>query len=114
MDFIGWGSILWLIGYILGIVAFFFVAPDIIGWVISPLMLFTTAWILWKRVDVYDLTTSILLGLTWTGIAVVLDYFLLVKLFNPPDGYYKLDVYLYYGWTFLLPPLISGLRRRQR
>ena len=44
-------------------------------------------------------------------IEVVLDYFLLVKVFNPAGGYYKLDVYLYYALTFILPPLV-GWRKK--
>jgi hypothetical protein len=40
----------------------------------------------------------------------VFDYFLLVKVFKPVDGYYKLDVYLYYVLTFILP-LIVGWRK---
>ena len=35
--------------------------------------------------------------------AIVLDYLLIVKALNPADGYYKLDVYLYYALTFILP-----------
>ena len=44
-------------------------------------------------------------------IAVICDYFFLVKAFNPADGYYKLDVYLYYGLTFILP-LAVGLGKK--
>jgi hypothetical protein len=45
----------------------------------------------------------LLVGLLWTAIAVICDYLLLVQIFHPADGYYKLDVYLYYLLTFLLP-----------
>jgi len=44
-------------------------------------------------------------------IAVIFDYLFLVKMFKPTDGYYKLDVYLYYILTFLLP-LIVGWRKK--
>lgn len=42
--------------------------------------------------------------------AVVCDYFFLVKLFKPADGYYKLDVYMYYFLTLTFP-LIIGWRK---
>jgi hypothetical protein len=51
------------------------------------------------------------LALVWSAMAVVLDYLFIVKAFNPADGYYKADVYLYYLLTVLLP-LAVGLRRR--
>ena len=43
-------------------------------------------------------------------IAIVCDYFFLVKVFNAADGYYKLDVYLYYTLTFALP-LFTGWKK---
>lgn len=38
---------------------------------------------------------------------MILDYVFIVKAFNPSDGYYKVDVYLYYALTFLLPVTIG-------
>lgn len=32
----GWGFVLWLIGYALGIMLFAFVRPSLIGWIITP------------------------------------------------------------------------------
>ena len=49
---------------------------------------------------------------TATAMAIVLDYLFIVKAFNPPDGYYKLDVYLYYALTFLAPLAVAIYRRR--
>jgi hypothetical protein len=37
----------------------------------------------------------------------VFDYFFIVKAFNPPDGYYKLDVYVYYLLTFIIPVAVG-------
>ena len=36
-DSFGWGFILWLIGYLLGIVFFFVLPSSLIGWVILPI-----------------------------------------------------------------------------
>ena len=38
------------------------------------------------------------------------DYLLIVKVFSPPDGYYKLDVYLYYALTFIMPLVVGWLK----
>ncbi len=102
-----WGFALWLIGYILGIVLFSFVPTNLLGWVIMPFGIIITLWVIRKRLPRADLKFFILVGLIWTIIALVCDYFLLVQLFHPADGYYKLDVYLYYLLTLLLP-IICG------
>jgi hypothetical protein len=52
----------------------------------------------------------VVLAIVWVLIAVICDYFFLVKAFKPADGYYKLDVYVYYFLTFALPILV-GWRR---
>lgn len=106
-DAFGWGFGLWLFGYLLGIVLFAFVPVSLLGWIITPIGIAVTLWVLLKRVKGRSLRYYLFLGLIWTSIAIICDYFLLVKVFNPPDGYYKLDVYIYYGITFLLPVLIG-------
>lgn len=103
MDTVGWGFILWLIGYVLGIVLFVFVPSALLGWVIMPIGIVITLWVLLKKIKSRSLRYYLLLGVIWTLIAIFFDYIFLVKLFKPSDGYYKLDVYLYYILTFLLP-----------
>lgn len=103
LDTLGWGVVLWLVGYILGIILFAFVPVSILGWIIMPIGVVLTLFILFKKIKESSLKYFLLLAITWTILAVVLDYFLLVKVFKPADGYYKLDVYLYYLLTFLLP-----------
>lgn len=110
-DAFGWGFLLWLIGYALGIILFAFVPAAILGWVIMPIGIIITLWILLKKIKGDTFKYFVLLGLVWTLIAIVLDYLLLVKVFKPADGYYKLDVYLYYILTFALP-LIVGWRKK--
>lgn len=108
-DSFGWGFLLWLIGYILGFIFFAIVPPALIGWVIMPIGTLITLWVLFKKIKT---TNFLLLSITWTIIAVVLDYFFIVKALKPADGYYKLDVYLYYVLTFILP-LIVGWRKKK-
>ena len=59
-----------------------------------------------------ELRAAVLLGLGWSVIAILGDYLFIVKALNPPDGYYKLDVYLYYVLTLALPIGAATLRRR--
>jgi hypothetical protein len=67
--------------------------------------------VLWKWVQVDSIRDSLLLGIAWSALAMALAYFFIVKLLNPPDGYYKFDVYLYYLITFALPVAAARLRR---
>jgi len=109
-DTIGWGFILWFIGYLLGIIFFMFVPPTLIGWVIMPIGTVITVWVLFKKIIDTAFGYYLSLAIAWTVIAVVFDYFFLVKLFKPLDGYYKFDVYLYYFLTFVLPLVIGGIK----
>ncbi|MFA6475715.1 MAG: hypothetical protein WCV88_06025 [Patescibacteria group bacterium] len=110
-DTLGWGFILWLIGYALGIVLFFMVPPEILGWVIMPIGIAITLLILFKKIKSQDWMHYVWLAVSWTIIAIVCDYLLLVKLFQPADGYYKLDVYIYYAVTFVLPLLVGWYKK---
>jgi hypothetical protein len=112
-DSVGWGVVLWLIGYILGIVLFFVVPPSLIGWVIMPVGITITLWILLRRLQAHVFGYYVIVAFVWTLIAVVCDYFFIVKAFSPTDGYYKLDVYLYYALTFILP-LAAAWRKTSR
>jgi len=106
-DALGWGVILWLIGYLLGILLFPVVPQSLLGWVIMPIGVLITLWVLLKRVGSDSFQYYVLMAAVWVLIAIICDYFFLVQLFKPADGYYKLDVYLYYSLTFLLPLLIG-------
>ena len=106
-DSFGWGLMLWLIGYIMGIVFFFVFPPALIGWVILPFGFIVTLWVVLKKVKGDTLQYYVALAIVWTVTATVLDYLFIVKAFKPADGYYKLDVYLYYSLTFIIPLAIG-------
>ncbi len=112
MDSFGWGFILWLVGYLLGIILFALVKPGLIGWFIMPIGILITLFVLLKKVKSSSLKYYLLISISWMLIAIVFDYFFLVKAFKPADGYYKLDVYLYYLLTFTLP-LIVGIYKQK-
>ncbi len=113
LETLGWGFLLWLIGYILGFVFFAFVPPALLGWVISPIGTAITLFVLFKKIDSHDLSYYLKLGIVWAVIAVVCDYLFLVQLLKPADGYYKLDVYLYYALTLLLPIGVGVVKKKR-
>lgn len=102
-DAFGWGFVLWLIGYVLGIVLFAVVPPSMIGWIIMPVGVLVTLWVLRKKVNASTFTEYAKIAVVWVLLAVICDYFFLVRVFVPADGYYKPDVYLYYVLTLILP-----------
>lgn len=110
-DALGWGFILWLLGYALGILFFTLVPLWLIGWIIMPLGTVVTVWVLFKKIKEKKLSYYFLLGIIWMVIAIVCDYFFLVKAFKPADGYYKFDVYLYYLLTLLLPTGVGWYKK---
>ena len=111
-DGLEWGFILWLIGYVLGFILFAFVPQAILGWIIMPIGTLIALWVLLKKVKSTSMRDFVTIAFVWTILAVILDYLLLVKLLNPADGYYKLDVYLYYLITLILP-LIVGVAKNK-
>lgn len=106
-----WGFLLWLIGYVLGIALFAVVPTSILGWIIMPFGIALTLWVLFKKIKNKIFRYYFILAVIWTTIAIVFDYLFLVRVFKPADGYYKLDVYLYYALTFVLP-LLAGLKKK--
>ena len=44
-DAVGWGFVLWLIGYALGVMLFAFVAAHLIGWIIMPFGAAIALWV---------------------------------------------------------------------
>ena len=112
MDSLGWGSILWLIGYILGFVFFFFVPPALLGWVIMPIGLVITLWVLLTRVKGSSFQYYLIIAVIWTLLAILLDYLFIVQLLKPVQSYYKIDVYVYYLVTFVSPLAVALWKKR--
>ena len=106
----GWGFVLWIIGYALGIMVFTFVPANLIGWIIMPIGTVLTLWVAFKKVRGGTMGYYFLVALVWVLIALVGDYLFIVKAFKPADGYYKPDIYLYYALTFAIP-VFAGWRK---
>ena len=109
-DGFGLGLVLWLIGYVLGVMLFAFVPTNLIGWIITPIGTAVTLWVAFKKVNGDTLRYYGLVALIWALIAVLGDYLFIVKAFKPADGYYKPDVYLYYALTLAIP-VLAGWRK---
>jgi hypothetical protein len=109
---VGWGFGLWAFGYALGFAFYPFLSPDILGWAILPFGLAATLWVLVKWLEPKTLGHYLVIALVWTAIAVLLDYFFIVKLLMPKDGYYKPDVYFYYALMFAVPVLVGLWRSK--
>lgn len=97
-----WGFVLWLIGYLFGMVLFFVVPQNMIGWVILPIGTTITLWVLFKKIKGDSFFYYLYMAIAWTMIAILFDYLFIVKSLSA-DEYYKLDVYMYYSLTFILP-----------
>lgn len=108
-----WGFILWLFGYILGIIFFATVPKDQIGWYILPFGVAFTLWVLFRKIERESWGCYFGLGVFWTVMAVALDYIFIVKMLNSA-GYYKLDIYGYYALTFLLPVVVGRYKHRSQ
>lgn len=109
-DGLGWGFVLWLIGYALSVMLFAFVPASLLGWIITPIGTVLALWVAFRKVQGDALSHYVLVALAWVTIAVIGDYLFIVKAFKPADGYYKPDVYLYYALTMAIP-LLAGWRR---
>ena len=106
LNTIFWGFLLWLFGYILGFIFFAFVPKDQIGWYIMPIGLIATLWVLFKKIKRESFQCYMGLGIFWTLIAIICDYFFLVQLLKATN-YYKFDVYIYYATTLALPIIVG-------
>jgi hypothetical protein len=107
---IGWGLVLWLIGYGLSVVLFAIVPVSVIGWLVSIPLIPFTVWIAYRRLRNLDAPFRyyVVVATAWLATALILDYLFIVRLFNV-EGYYDLDVSIYYVLTFLIP-LVVGWR----
>jgi hypothetical protein len=102
-----WGFILWLVGYLAGMVLFFIVPQDYIGWIISPFATIFTIWVLMKKVKRPELMCYFGTGLIWMIMAIVLDFIFIVLLLKTGVSYYQPDVILYYLLTLILPVAVG-------
>lgn len=106
-DALGWGFIMWLIGYILGFIFFALVPKNLIGWAIMPFGIAIALLILFKKIKGNSLQYYLGISAVWTVLAIVCDFLFVVLALNTGSSYYSLDVIIYYGLTFVLPLLVG-------
>jgi hypothetical protein len=102
------GFLVWLMGYLAGMVLYFLVPADALGWVLFAMFTPITILICYRRFSKRSEKHSYyaLVAGVWLVMAIVFDYVFLVSLLNA-QSYYKLDVYVYYASTFLIPFLVG-------
>lgn len=83
------------------------------GWIITPIGTVITLWVLFKKIHREQYMCYLGVAIFWTVIAVVMDCFFNVLLFNIGSSYYKLDIYIYYALTFILPLLVGAYKFRK-
>ena len=72
-DAFGWGFILWLICYALGIMLFTIVPLSVVGWIIMPIGTIITIWVLVTKIHAESFQYYALVAFIWAIIAVVFD-----------------------------------------
>lgn len=114
-DTLGLGLAFWLIGYLLSLVLYFIVPPEVMGWILFVVLTPVMAGVTWRWFRGRDLPVTYFLKVAgaWTVIAVVGDFLFIVLLFSA-QNYYRADVLIYYAVTFLIPLGVGvGLMRKR-
>jgi hypothetical protein len=109
-----WGFVLWLIGWVLGVVLFMTPLRPVMGWVIMPVGTLITLLVLIKKINREKYVCYFGVGVIWTVMAVVLDYLFIILLFDAGLAYYKLDVCVYYILTFVLPLIVGVFKTKKQ
>jgi len=110
---LAWGFVLWLIGWVLGVVLFMTPLKPVMGWVIMPIGIIVTLWVLLKKINRQQYLCYFGVAVIWTLMAILLDYLFNVLLFDIGASYYKLDIYVYYIITFILPLIVGAYKIRK-
>ncbi len=97
-----------------GFVLFFVVPKEMIGWILNPIGILITLWVLSRKIEGASLGYFLRLAAVWTLIAIVLDYIFNVQLFRIGSGYYQPDVCLYYALTLGLPIAYWQAEKRRK
>ena len=108
------GFFVWLIGYLASILLYSMIPPSLLGWTLSAIFAPIAIFLCYKRFAKRKESISyyVFVAIVWLIIAVIFDWLFIVKLFNS-QNYYKLDVYVYYASTFLIPFLVGAKTGRR-
>lgn len=115
VDVFVFGILLWVMGFVGSLILYPFVSLDIMGWILFAIFTPVTILISYFRFRKRDMKFFyyLMTGVFWMLIAIVLDYIFIVKLLSSVD-YYKLDVFVYYIVTFLIPVGIGLIKNKKK
>lgn len=108
VDTFGWGFVLWVIGFALGMMLFPFVPVAYLGFVIVPIIILITIAVAYIRLRGSNQPRLYyaVVGLVWLLYPLVLDYVFLVRAFSV-ENYYDTDLFIYYIAMFVIPLAIG-------
>jgi hypothetical protein len=94
---------------------FAFVPVARLGWIIMPVMAVVSVLAAFRRIrgSQESPTYFVIVGAVWLLIAVMLDDIFLVRAFLV-QGYYDLDVFIYYALMLVVPIAVGLKYGRQR
>ncbi len=104
----GFGILLWIIGFALGMMLFPFVPVAYIGLPILAIMTPVTFFVAYKRFrsKAYKTNYYLAVAAVWLLIALLFDYIFLVIAFNA-QNYYDADIMVYYILAFAIPAAVG-------
>lgn len=112
---IGYGIALFAINFVIGSILMFGLKPSGIAY--SLLMLIATVIVLWllaKQYKISDLNTGIQVGLVWLVVDALLEYIVIVQIFNKgvATGFYNWSVLLGYLLVIVVPAAVGQMAKK--
>lgn len=115
VDTLVYGLVIWLVGFVLGMVLFPFVEISVMGWILMPVTLIVALFLsmrIRRKRSAAAVSTFIGVGLSWVALSLILDYAILVKGYSA-ENFYDVDIIIYYIGVLLIPIIVSLLPRKQ-
>jgi hypothetical protein len=112
---IGYGIILFAVMFLLGSIVMFGLKVSGLG--MSLIMLVSSiivVWLLARQYKVNNLNLGIQVGLVWLVVDVLLEYFVIVQIFNQGDAskLYSWSVFLGYALIVVIPALVGATAKK--
>lgn len=107
---IGYGIVLFAVMFVVGSIVMF--GLKLAGTGMSIVMLISgiiVLYLLAKQYKIKDLNDGIVVGLVWLVVDVILEYYVIVQIFNKgvTSGFYNWSVLLGYATIVIVPALVG-------
>lgn len=115
VDTLIYGLVIWLVGFVLGMVLFPFVEISVMGWILMPVTLIVALLLslrIRRKRSAGAVSYFIGVGLSWVALSLILDYAILVKGYDA-ENFYDVDIIIYYVGVLLIPILASLVPKKQ-